>query len=138
MPGFLAHTESAPALRCWSTWVPGTPVTMTTLPLWPGRLSTRYWASVLPNWNWSVLTLSAQGAVTTLSYETTRMFWAQACAMTPLRPVGEAALMTMASGFEEMMSSICLDCEEMSLLALNQLHFTSVLYGAIWHVARNS
>src|SRR5205814_893986 len=107
IPGFAFHTDSAPALRSMSTCVPGTPVIMITLPLWPGRLFTMYWASCCPNLYWSVLTLRAQGAVTTLSYETTRIPARQACVMTPFRPVGEAALMTMASGCDEMMSSIC-------------------------------
>src|ERR671932_2384685 len=66
------------------------------------------------------------------------MPWRQACAMTPLRPVGEAALMTMASTRDEIRSSICCVCFETSLPELNQEHLTSDLYGGIWHAALNS
>ena len=84
-------------------------------------------ASCLPNWNWSVFTLTAHGPVTTLSYETTRIPAAHACAMTPLRPVGDAALITIASTLEEMRLSICWIWAGTLLPELKTSAFTRVL-----------
>ena len=58
--------------------------------------------------------------------------------MTPLRLVGEAALMTIASTRDEIRSSICCVCVEAVLFEFNQEHLTSDLYGGIWQAALNS
>jgi hypothetical protein len=59
---------------------------------------------------WSVLTFSAHGSVTMLSNETTRILRWQACRTTPLRPVGDAALSTIASTCSEIRFEICCVC----------------------------
>src|SRR6266446_824746 len=58
--------------------------------------------------------------------------------MTPFKPVGEAALIIMASTCDEIRSSICWVCFDTSLPALKTEHLTSVLYGSIAQAALNS
>src|SRR5581483_3200079 len=58
--------------------------------------------------------------------------------MTPFKPVGDAALITMASTCDEIRLSICWVCFETSLPALKTEHLTSVLYGSIAQAALNS
>src|SRR5579884_584912 len=58
--------------------------------------------------------------------------------MTPFKPVGDAALIMMASTCDEIRSSICWVCLETSLPALKIEHLTMVLYGSIAHAALNS
>src|SRR4051812_41767492 len=136
MPGFCLKTPFAPLLRSASTLVPATPVTMITLPL-PLSFWTRNCASCWPNLTWSVLTLSAHGSVTMLSNDTTRILRWHACRTTPLRPVGEAALMTIASTCSEIRFEICCVCLLTSLPELNTWQSTWALYGGIAHAALN-
>ena len=117
MPGCLENTDIPPAVRCVSTNVPGTPVTMRMFPL-PWSLPTSHWASCLPNWNWSVLTVSAPFAATMLSKPMTRIPRWIASSTTPASPVGDAASMRIASTRAEMRSEICCACLARSLLAL--------------------
>ena len=117
MPGLAAKTSLAPLLRSLSAPVPATPVTITTLP-WPLSWSTMNWASCSPNLTWSVLTVSPHASSTVLSNDTTTMPRSQACWTTPLRPLVEAALMTMPSTPWEMRLEICRDCVDTSLPAL--------------------
>src|SRR3954449_8970636 len=109
---------------------------MITLPF-PCSLSTRNWASCLPNCTWSVLTFSAHGSVTMLSNETTRILRWQAWRTTPLSPVGEAALRTIASTCWEIRFEICCVCLLTSLPELKTEQSTWLLYGSIWHAALN-
>jgi hypothetical protein len=101
--------------RSVSTEVPATPVTRMMLPPLSPSLSTRNCASVSPNLTWSVLTWTPHSSVTVLSNDTTRMSRSQACFTTPLRPVGEAALMMIASTRWEIRFEICCDCLDTSL-----------------------
>ena len=136
MPGCFFQTSSAPLLRSASTKVPATPVTMMTLPL-PPIFSATHSAPIWPNLYWLVLTFSAVGAVTTLSNDTTRMPRLVAWRIMPFSPVGEAALMMIASTRSAIRLDICCDCLETSLPELNQEPFTSLLYGSISSPALN-
>src|SRR5919202_1751508 len=113
--GFLAKTLSAPLFRSVSTEVPATPVTRMMFPPLAPSLSTRNCASASPNLTWSVLTCTPHPSVTVLSNDTTRMPRSQACLTTPFRPVGEAALMMIASTRCEIRFEICCDCFDTSL-----------------------
>ena len=117
MPGLAAKTSLAPLLRSLSAPVPATPVTMTTLP-WPLSWSTMNWASCLPNFTWSVLTVRPHGASTVLSNDTTTIPRSHACWTTPLRPLVDAALMTIPLTPCEIRFEICRDWVETSLPAL--------------------
>src|SRR5919112_3966141 len=134
MPGWALKTSIAPLLRSASTLVPATPVTMITLPL-PLSLSTRNWASSLPNCTWSVLTFSAHGSVTMLSNETTRILRWQAWRTTPFKPVGDAASITIASTCSEIRFEICCVCLLTSLPELNTSQSTWSLYGGMSQAA---
>ena len=56
MPGFLANTSLAAAVRAVSTEVAGTPVMTTMLPL-PPSLSTSHWPVFRPASSWSMVAL---------------------------------------------------------------------------------
>lgn len=62
MSGYLANTFFAASVRCVSTEVPGTPVTITTRPL-PPSLSASHCAVTRPASSWSMVTLCTQGSV---------------------------------------------------------------------------
>lgn len=106
IPGVFEKTDMPPAVRCVSTNVPGTPVTMMMVPL-PCNCFTSHSASCCPNLNWSVFTWSAPGAVTMLSNETTRIPRSIAWLTTPFSPVGEAASIRIASTLAEIRFESC-------------------------------